>query len=82
MSDVAGVASWGRRLMNLSLSEIRKFRDAISLSFLEAHPQYSTIALFGLNSKYTPELAEDLDDYERMRSALCEVIDEILKSRA
>jgi hypothetical protein len=41
MSDVAGVASWGIRLMKLLPSELRKYRDAISLKFLEEHPQYN-----------------------------------------
>jgi hypothetical protein len=80
MSKIAGYAGSGRRLMRLSASELRQIQDSISLRFLDELPQYSTIALFGLNSKHTPELAEVLDDYERMRSALCEVIDEMLKS--
>jgi hypothetical protein len=82
MSDIAGVASWGRRLMKLPTSELRKFRNTISLKFLEEYPQYNTIFFHGMNSEHTPDLAEDMDNYERMRSALCEVMDEMLKSCA
>jgi hypothetical protein len=82
MSKIAGYASRGRRLMRLSTSELREIRDAISLRFMDEHLRYSTIALFELNSKRTPELAEDLDNYERMRLALREVIEEMLKDRA
>jgi hypothetical protein len=81
-SDIAGVASWGKKLMKLPPDKLRKFRDVISLKFVEEHPQYNTIFLFGLNSKHTPELAEEMDNYERIRSALCEAIDDMLKSYA
>jgi hypothetical protein len=81
MSKIAGYASWGRRLMKRSTSELKQILDAICLRLIEEHPKYSTIVLAGLNSKDTPDLAEDLDDYEKMRSALFEAIKEMLRDR-
>jgi len=80
MSKIAGYASRGRRLMKLSATELRQIRDAISLTFLDEHPQYRKLALW-LNPKDTPELTEDLDNLEKMRLALCDVIDEMLRGR-
>ncbi len=81
MSKIAGYASRGRRLMKLPAIALRQMRDAISLTFLEEHPQYRKLALW-LNPENTPELTEDLDNLERMRLTLCEVIDEMLHGRA
>jgi len=78
MSKIAGYGSRGRRLMRLSRAELRQIRDAVSLSFIEEHPQYVKLTLW-LSQEGTPALSEDLDNYERIRLALSAVIDEMLK---
>ena len=73
-SRIAGFASSARGLRTWTPQRLALARELTSESFFEENPCYERLQWF-INDEDTPDLADSLEHYERMRTALLRLIE-------
>jgi hypothetical protein len=75
-SDIAGIASYGKRFLRISEERKGEFRTILGRSFFERHPGYLSLRP-QINAQYVPTLYSLLEATERARVIALQVLREI-----
>lgn len=74
-SGIAGIASRGRRLLELEQNKRAEFVPRLKRSFFEAHPRYQRLQA-AITAENTPHLFRDMTYYEEARLRALKLLSE------
>jgi len=79
-SDLAGYASWGKKILDWPRERMLEARARVEKSFFELHPKYLPLAQLITDVK-TPDLASQMALYEKLRIEMLDLLSRLLSEQ-
>jgi len=78
--DLAGYASWGKKILDWPREKMLEARAKVEKSFFELHPKYLPLAPLITEMK-TPDLASRMAIYEKLRIEILNLLSGLLSEK-
>ncbi len=81
LSDLAGYASWGKKILDWPKEKMMEAQAKLAKTFFELHPQYLSLAPLITETK-TPALASQMALYEKLRIEILDLLSGLLSNKS
>lgn len=81
LSDLAGYASWGKKILNWPREKMLEAQAKLAKTFFELHPQYFPLAPLITEMK-TPDLASQMALYEKLRIEMLDLLSRLVSDKS
>ncbi len=80
LSDLAGYASWGKKILDWPREKMLEAQAKLARTFFDLHPQYAPLAPLITETK-TPDLASRIAVYEKLRIEMLDLLSRLLSDK-
>ncbi|MGH9769185.1 MAG: hypothetical protein ACREAB_17295 [Blastocatellia bacterium] len=80
LSNLAGYASWGKKILDWPREKMLEARARLTKTFFELHQQYLSLAPLITETK-TPDLAFQMALYEKLRIEMLDLLSKLLSDK-